>query len=193
MVALHKERVRAVFTRDESTWQSLLDFCYVDWNLPENKGWSLEDMLNNARFTYGEVVELACLLGKYNQQVTNGGHMQYFDNGYSGSHPKRFSEYDYSVPLAERMVELLEQFKLSETELGKQVTKIAKDFIFRTTNYTESDYDEDEDEGGGDKMPGYDDLDTAYYKLDEAWTKELERYFSLWIEFGEDPIATGRF
>lgn len=33
--------------------------------------------------TYGKLAALAVLLGTYNYQVTNGGHFQYFDNGYA--------------------------------------------------------------------------------------------------------------
>jgi len=192
MTAFHRDRVHTAFKlEDNSPWQSLLNFCYEDWNKPENGKWDLEDMINNARFTYGEVVELACLLGKYNQQITNGGHSQYFDNGYSGSHPKRGREYDYDVPLTQRMLELMDKFKLSDTDYGKKVHDIVQDFIVRTTNYTpgESDYDDEQDA----LQPDYEDLDDSYYAVDEWWAHELERYFGLWIEFGEDPIATGRF
>ena len=57
--------------------QALLDICYDHWKT--EKGWRYEDMLKFAKLTYGELIEFIVLIGKYNQQVTNGGHYQYLD------------------------------------------------------------------------------------------------------------------
>lgn len=194
MVAFDKQRVQSVIKPNEDgVWQSLLDICYNDW---QNEKWSLEEMLQNARFSYGEIVELACMLGKYNQQVCNGGHGQYLDNGYSGSHNESavfgsLDYYDYDVPIAQRLLELLDKYKLSDTDYGKKVHDIVQDFINRTVNWDPDSSNWEEEEL--DPMPDYDDLDTAYYQVREWWEHELNRYFSLWMEYGEDPIATGRF
>lgn len=205
MPAFVKDRImQKLNVGDDGAFQALLDVAYSDWQLPQSKEWDTEEMLNNARFVYGEAVELATLLGKYNQQVTNGGHSQYFDNGCGGTHKHPMpGSYNFDVPLSERLLELMAQFNLNETELGKKVYTIAEQFVERCHGFkdrfdNESPWsrkvrrERDEDEEEPD-MPDYDDLDTAYFELDEAWVTYLTKYFGLWIEYGEDPIVAGRF
>lgn len=189
-----RERVRESLRNDpDGLHQALLNIAYDEWQ--KQKGWSMEDMLQYA-LEFGNIVQLAVLLGKYNQQVTNGGHSQYFDNGYSGEHERGRSYYNYDTPISIRMLALLRKYKLDTTDNGMVVAECIGEFINRTHAWEDGDrsycdYDEECDED--DSMPSYDDLDTKYYKVCDAWMSDLERYFRLWMEHNEDPIATGRF
>lgn len=88
-LSFHKDIVLEILKEDKSFkngdyHQSLLNICYDEWQ--KNKNWSYSDMINFAIENYGELVAFAVLIGKYNQQVCNGGHAQYYYNGYaSGS------------------------------------------------------------------------------------------------------------
>lgn len=66
--------------------------------------WSYAEMLENAREKYGELFFILTTVGKYNQQVCNGGHIQYFDNGYADGTGGCFQEHDASLPLHREMV-----------------------------------------------------------------------------------------
>ncbi len=179
---------------DNGTWQSLVDLGYDEW---QKQDWSFEDMIQYCKLKYGEIVELAILTGKYHQQVLNGGHFQYFDNGYSGTHDERYREYDHGVPLTQRMRALLEKYELVNTDYGKKVHSIIVDFINRTTHWADSqDRDllhESMETGEEDDFPSYDDLDDSYYAVQEWWEHEIKRYFNLWLEFNTDPIKADKF
>jgi hypothetical protein len=180
MTAFNREKIQQVFKQDdEGVHQAFLNIAYDEWQ--KHDDWKLEDMVEYAG-EFGEVVELALLLGKYNQQVQNGGHSQYFFNGYGGT-PSRRHDYDYSVPLTNRMVGLMVKYGLDRTPHGIVVATIAKEFINRTESFNLDDRDE-----GDDWMPDYEDLDEKYYVVDDKWMEYLERYFHTWMEHNRDPI-----
>lgn len=72
------------------------------------ESWGYGEMLDNAREKYGELFYIATLVGKYNQQVGNGGHIQYFDNGYASEGGGFGSDHDPSIPLHREMVKQFE-------------------------------------------------------------------------------------
>lgn len=194
MTTFAREKIRmALHHSEDGLHQALLDITYDEWQ--KHKGWSMEDMLQYAS-SFGEVVELAVLLGKYNQQVNNGGHTQYFDNGYGGTHNYSGHSgdyYNFDVPLARRMEELLVKYKLNETTTGKVVTEGIEEFINRTHSWDPVSSDEIDEYNEDDVLPDYEDLDDKYYKVNEDWNAYLEKYLKSWMEFNEDPIAAGRF
>ena len=59
--------------------QAVLDVGYSKWQ--EQTLWDYRAMLEYTEKTYGVAAKLFILLGKYNQQVNNGGHSQYHANG----------------------------------------------------------------------------------------------------------------
>jgi len=186
-VAFEREKIRLSLEHDEDgLHQALLNIAYHEWQ--KHRSWHMEDMITYAR-EYGEIVELAVLVGKYNQQVTNGGHSQYFYNGYGGCDNGEnicYTESNYDTPLTRRMEELLLKYKLNELSNGGQIISIVKDFINRTHAWDDQDITEDE-------CPDYDDLDTAYYIVNETWMEKFEQYLKSWMEFNEDPITNGRY
>lgn len=191
-----KSNVQKAIRNADSIHQALVNLGYDAWE--DHDGWDYKEMTEVCRAVFGDVVEMAILLGKYNQQVCNGGHQQYFDNGYSGYHGPggRPFDYNYDVPLAQRTLILLRSSKLDRTDYGAKVHDCLQDFINRMVNHEIADEDEWDivPDGQDDPfIPNLDDLDTAYYLVNEWWEHELERYFKLWMEFGEDPIVTERF
>jgi hypothetical protein len=110
--------------------------------------WGYGEMLDNARDKYGELFFVLTLAGKYNQQVGNGGHIQYFDNGYGGRDEGGFGrDHDPSMPLHR---ELVREFELTilplakegaERELLEKALHVMKDFkitVDRDRYHTES-------------------------------------------------------
>lgn len=63
----------------ENMHQFLMDLAYNE----NNDNFDYNDLLKNAEEKYGSIVKFAVLFGNYNYQVENGGHQQYYDNGYS--------------------------------------------------------------------------------------------------------------
>ena len=83
-------------------FQCVLDVCYSHWQIEANRSWTYRDMVDNAEKTYGSTAKLLVLIGKFNQQVTNGGVFQYYDNGFADGTKERTKE----VPLHIEMVDL---------------------------------------------------------------------------------------
>ena len=54
---------------------------------------------------YGEVYAGLILIGKYNQQVYNGGHYQYYDNAFADGTGGCGSTHDFDHPLHRRLIE----------------------------------------------------------------------------------------
>ena len=67
---------------ENCVWQALMDDAYDRWQRINaenpNNPWTFEDMLDNC----SELERHAVALGKLNQQVENGGFIQWVDNGY---------------------------------------------------------------------------------------------------------------
>ena len=84
--------------------QAMLDIAYDDWRDSHGE-WTYYEMLMNARAKYGELVFVMTIAGKYNQQVGNGGHYQYFDNGYGSVEGGGcLSNHDPAMPLHREVI-----------------------------------------------------------------------------------------
>ena len=101
--------------------QCLLNVVYNDWQTVDRAAqilsrpelsWGYDDALNNAVKKYGPITKLATLIGKYNQQVGNGGHFQYFDNGYANEGGGCMSNHDPDeLILHQDMIDSMEECK----------------------------------------------------------------------------------
>lgn len=84
MMVNHKE------TGDDAH-QLILNLGYEEWQDRDNNrkdgdpSWGYEEMLDWVEQTYGRIARLMIQMGKYNQQVCNGGHHQYYNNGYASN------------------------------------------------------------------------------------------------------------
>lgn len=107
--------------------QSILDVGYAEWQ--KQPTWSYSDMIDWVEKTYGRLPAVAILLGKYNQQVGNGGHIQYYDNGYATSDSNGcMVDYEGVIDLHERMVELFELENLVTLKHGSHILELMKSF-----------------------------------------------------------------
>lgn len=135
------------------TWQAILNIGYNMWQTSK-QDLSYTDMINWTRIEYGEFAAFCILVGKYNQQVTNGGHMQYWDNGYAGDNEEDFS-------LHEQMLRGFVDFGLVDTKLGKKTHEVASRF--------EIVQDGDLYYGDGDPYLKDGTIDNDYYKFSDKW------------------------
>lgn len=122
--------------------QALLNICYSEWQ-KNSVDMEYGDMIAFAEKTYGELVAFAVLIGKYNQQVCNGGHAQYYDNGYASgeggfatNHGDDTSMHDLLLSYFLR-IETLQKFEWYG-EMKDILEKFLKFSIDTEENYEES-------------------------------------------------------
>jgi len=133
------------FKKDGDAHQSILDIAYAEWQ--RRDGWDYADMIDWLAETYGDLPMFAVLAGKYNQQVCNGGHTQYFDNGYADGKGGCFQDHDPEGPLHQELVLMMEKFGLQD----QPVYAIMKEFRvdLDEDRYVEEHVDCDDCEGTG--------------------------------------------
>jgi len=130
------------FNKEDGYWQTILDLGYNEWQDKENEDVnSYTEMIEWMRNKYGNFAVLAILLGKYNQQVCNGGHVQYYDNGYAsrdddGTRRSGFGHnHGEQIDLHLEIVELMKEFGLdTKSKLSKTVFDIISSFEVRIDN-----------------------------------------------------------
>jgi len=158
---------------DNCRWQQLMDGPYDRWQkhckeldqlrradkisaIAHNKRrWSFKGMLNNG--CYNQAERVACVLGKLNQQVDNGGFSQWVSNGYA------VKSWDWLPDILEEM-----------GPASKKVLDLCCQMMAHV----------DEDEGDfeiGDDwentiMPLSDTLSDAFYALHDEWHPEVYAY-----------------
>lgn len=107
--------------------QAIVDIAHDEWK--NNKDWNYEDVCNWLRTNFGELAELAMYFAKYNYQVGNGGHSQYFGNGYASSNTNGYGGNYTDIDIHERFVELFSKLDLNKTlESGPKVYDVISDF-----------------------------------------------------------------
>lgn len=119
-----KQAVLKHFDKD-GVHQSLLELGYSQWQ-KEGHDWSYSDMITWVTKTYGTLVAFAILVGKYNQQVCNGGHVQYFDNGYGGGTP---GNPDFEIPLHQQLVRYMAEFGFAEHPVNAIMVALEFDVV----------------------------------------------------------------
>lgn len=93
--------------------QAILEVAYDDWKNNDQMG-GYTNMIHHTLDTYGPLAAFAVLAGKHNQQVGNGGHMQYFDNGYAGGENGAFNRRsEDDVELHHMLIELAERYNIA--------------------------------------------------------------------------------
>lgn len=106
--------------------QAILDVGYDAWQSKEVN--SYYDMVEMIKEEYGDKFALLILLGKYNQQVGNGGHQQYFDNGYASADDRGYGDHS-DIELHDDMTELFRKTEeLYNTTEGKGIYDIMVEF-----------------------------------------------------------------
>ena len=173
------ESFESVEYSGEGYHQMIMDIMYRDWQkLYKDKNYEFNvDLFLKER---GEVAALAVLSGKMNQQVCNGGFIQYFYNKYSGTDEE----------LHNTLIKLLTTY-FPETN----VLPILKEFhidVDLDRTITEDEYDEELGEWVAVEVDNYDygsvtntvflnALDTKYYDVKDKFMEELEEFFHNYI------------
>lgn len=180
--------------------QIILDIGYTKWqNDPSIETYS--DMLNNMTEKYGLFSNVMIHLGKLNQQVCNGGFIQYYNNGYSGGmdHDLLDTVMKYYWPMID---EYRGECSASEILVLKQFWDILVKFlsldIDQDRKVEEEYYDEDTDETLMDLVenPEYGEfdyhsksllpkLDDEYYAINDTlliiYTKIINNFINKFI------------
>lgn len=138
----------------------LMDEAYKLWQDHENdnpsKRWDQEDFYRHVMMDLSGFHALACVLGNLNYQVENGGFVQYLDNGYAEA--------------AEWFMR--SAFDNLDTEATKRVSELVGRFYSRLRWYKLLDENDD-------CSNYFNDLDEAFYKVNEQFMADLEAYFVL--------------
>lgn len=90
---------------DNDFHQATLNIMYQEWQT-NYIGYTYKEILDWFEDTYDSFAKFAVLIGKYNQQVCNGGHIQYFDNGYANGDGGCFYKHSSSIPLHNELIKL---------------------------------------------------------------------------------------
>ena len=192
--------------------QTILNIGYGWWNnKPNPNEFSYSDMIDYMDKTYGQIFGTLILIGKLNQQVNNGGFIQYYKNHYS-----RVNETDYEQSLHIRLVkdlteiigEIKEKDKLIDIAgfiILNEALGIFKDYLKVPIDLEETTEEEVE---YGNETDGFffemeqvendnygthcdpellDDLDERYYRLDEKLMELLNIISKLCFESKEVP------
>lgn len=196
--------------------QTILNIGYAWWNKQPNPDRvSYHEMIKFMDDTYGTIYGTLILIGKYNQQVTNNGHMGYYENHYS-----RVYEKDYNQSLHRRMVNELEKISAICTELRNTyeefvnviyidtVIGIMKDYLeigieleeeFMEEVECGSEHDgifyemvptENPDFGRITDSGALDKLDNLYYKVDTNFMKVIEKVSAKCFEIEQVDTTT---
>jgi hypothetical protein len=149
-----------------------MNIMYEQWQT--QNATSYNDILNWFETTYGSLAKFAVLIGKYNQQVCNGGHIQYFDNGYADGKGGFMSDHDPSIPLHKELIKFFTKTNLDD-DISQQVLRILKCF--------EIELDEEEEI---DNLSYLSDLDQRYFRITDPFMNRLEHYFERQIQGTDD-------
>ena len=193
--------------------QAILDVGYSKWQ--EQTRWDYRAMLEHTEKTYGVAAKLFILLGKYNQQVNNGGHSQYYANGYGDGAGGFGDDHDADNPLHQEMIALFKKLRLQSLPSGAKLLAILEEFKVETDEEREIQESCDACGGSGEdgehgKCPdcggagentvgnpyfgGIENsselhaLDHRYYEISDPWMEELENHIKRWFESGKDSL-----
>lgn len=148
---------------DGNFHQAILNVGYKEWQ-SRKEDWNYMDMVEWVEKEYGSLPRLLIQLGKYNQQVENGGHTQYIFNGYASDGKGDLTLADYmeekQLPLHDYMVDLFDKYQLQKLKCGQEVYNIISDMKNNMSiNDEENIFDECPDcEGIGD-IENYEECD----------------------------------
>ena len=166
-------------------WQAVVDLCYNEWQKPDNKDWRYSDLISYARLVYGSFAKLLCLMGSYGGEVCNGGHDQYYCNGYASDKSGTHSDKTHCA-LTREMMRLMQEFRVDTLGEGPQIYAIMRDFVFEVGRHDPDDFSDREDDDEDDSE--LDKLDDRYYAINEAWEKTINKLIMDWLENGSNPI-----
>jgi hypothetical protein len=112
--------------KEKEYHQAILDVAYALWQDKKFKAVnSYAEMVDYMEKKYGSFTKFIILAGKFNNQVCNGGHTQYYENGYADRKDTGFGDdHDPEIPLHKEMVELMQKFNFNNISVGRPVFEI---------------------------------------------------------------------
>jgi hypothetical protein len=132
-------------------------------------------MISWVELSYGPMASLAVLFGKYNQQVCNGGHAQYFDNGYASAESDGYFTSHKDIKLHEKMIKLFKKY--CDIKLKCDVLNILEQFELPFSNDSGDCYYDFEQQDDS-----YGQLDDDYYKInDDVVEQMVEMYQNILV------------
>jgi hypothetical protein len=198
--------------------QTILNIGYGWWNShPNPNKYGFPDMIEYMDKTYGAIFGTLILIGKLNQQVNNGGFIQYYNNGYSRERKDDF-EQSLHIKIVKDLTDILSiidtlpNTKVNEYYVLKKVLKIFQEYLevpIDLEEYIEEEVEygcEENLENGGDHYfqveeinndlygeisdpKALDDLDERYYKLDEIFMETMNLISKICFETVlEEPL-----
>lgn len=177
--------------------QTILNIGYKWWQ--EQGSCSYYEMIKAMSLKYGFLFGGLILIGKYNQQVCNGGHTQYYYNGFADGSGNCMNNPDFEHPLHKDLIfwlkELIarkEEYQIDgeDLEILYEVKDIVVDFmnlpIDTEEEIEEEIWDDEEDDyildiypnndyGQMDSMDA-DKLDKRFYKVNKKLMDFLEKF-----------------
>jgi len=182
---LKQEVLKRVKKYDEYDYhQTIMNIMYEHWQKEDVK-MNYREILEWFELEYGVLARFAVQIGKYNQQVCNGGHFQYYHNGFMGD----TNSEEIDISLHQELVVMLNKSELKD-DTSLKVFKILQELYIEIDNdcyVEEAVEDEDgnivyEDVENDNYMSIVNtdmlrNLDSAYYKVNEEFMEILEKYF----------------
>lgn len=182
--------------------QTILNIGYGWWNgHPNPNNYSFADMIEHMNKSYGIIYGTLVLIGKLNQQVNNGGFLQYYNNGYTRKRKDDFGQSLHTriiVDLLDIIAELENKDILTAGEFStlKEALRIFQAYlnipVDTEKSYREEvEYEEDgepyfqvedvenDDYGHLTDTDSLDILDGQYYDIDEALMEVMNKISKL--------------
>ena len=122
---------------DSDVFQAIVNVIHDEWQ--QHDVFSYDDILEWTDKNFGAIPLFSMYLAKYSYQVDNGGHSQYFSNGYASSQTSGYgSNYD-NIDNHETFVELFNDLGFKTLlPSGEKVYKIISDFELDLEDEVES-------------------------------------------------------
>lgn len=147
--------------RDGDFHQAIMDVCYDEWNAHDGE-WTRADMLEWAKLAIGRYAKLAVMLGNYNYQVENGGHSQYFENGYaSATHRGCWSDRYTDIGNHGLMIDMMRELGLDKRPTCARAVEIMERMSVPAHDSDDETYD------------ALGELDREYYEISDDFMVEL--------------------
>lgn len=114
--------------KDGDYHQAIMDIGYNEWQRKKGNIESSIDMFEYVRSNFGDEFVMMIQIGNYNRQVTNGGHNQYWDNGYASENTNGFmSNHTDCINLSNMIKSIKKSLLYTKYEITKKVVSIMEE------------------------------------------------------------------
>ena len=127
-----EEGLKKILLKDKNfakgeVYNAIMNIAYDEWQKHQN--WTYDQTLSWINQNFGTLPFFITLFGSYDGQVCNGGHFQYYENGYASSDSHGFTGTYKDIEKHENLVEIFKELDLdSILPSGKIVYDIISRF-----------------------------------------------------------------